>query len=61
MDQESVINVYNKYTKVLIVDVVNEELSHICDWLDAYKLSLNVVKTKCMLYHSINKSVEVEN
>ena len=44
-------------TDTITVDVINEELSKICDWLDANKLSLNIVKTKYMLYHSINKRV----
>ena len=44
-------------TDPITVDVINEELSKICDWLGANKLSLNIVKTKYMLYHSINKRV----
>ena len=44
-------------TDIITVDVINEELSKICDWRGANKLSLNIVKTKYMLYHSINKSV----
>ena len=44
-------------TDTITVDVINEELSKICDWLSANKLSLNVVKTKYMLYHSINERV----
>ena len=44
-------------THTITVDVINEELSQICDWLGANKLSLNNEKTKYMLYHSINKRV----
>ena len=44
-------------TDTIKVDVINEELSKICDWLGANKLSLNIVKTKYILYHSINKRV----
>ena len=44
-------------TDTITVDVINEELSKICDWLGANKLSLNIVKTKYMLYHSFNKRV----
>ena len=44
-------------TDTITADVINEELSKICDWLGANKLSLNIVKTKYMLYHSINKRV----
>ena len=28
------------------IDGINEEISTICDWLGAIKLSLNIVKTK---------------
>ena len=44
-------------TDTITVDVINEELSNICDWLGANKLSLNIVKSKYILYHSINKRV----
>ena len=44
-------------TDTITVDVINEELSKICDWLVANKLSLNTVKTNYMLYHYINISV----
>ena len=44
-------------TDTITVDVINEKLSKIFDWLGANKLSLNIVKTKYMLYHSINKRV----
>ena len=41
-------------TDTITVDVITEELSKICDWLGVNKLSLNIVKIKYMLYHSIN-------
>ena len=44
-------------TDTITIDVINEELSKICDWLGANKLSFNIVKTKYMLYHFINKRV----
>ena len=44
-------------TDTITVDVINKKLSKICDWLGANKLFLNNVKTKYMLYHSINTSV----
>ena len=33
-------------TDTITVDVINEELSQICDWHGANKLALNIVKTK---------------
>ena len=38
-------------------EVINAELVHICDWLAANKLSLNIKKTKFMVFHSTNKKV----
>ena len=38
-------------------DIVNYELSKICDWLGANKLALNVSKTKLMVFHTVNKHV----
>ena len=46
-------NVNNDVT----VDLLNYELSKICDWLGANKLALNVSKTKFMVFHTINKHV----
>ena len=37
--------------------ILNQELSNIYDWLSANKLSLNVAKTKYMLFHTINKKL----
>ena len=38
-------------------DLLNYELSKICDWLGANKLALNVSKTKFMVFHTVNKHV----
>ena len=38
-------------------DLLNYELSKICDWPGANKLALNVSKTKFMVFHTINKHV----
>ena len=38
-------------------DLLNYELSKICDWLGTNKLALNVSKTKFMVFHTINKLV----
>ena len=37
--------------------LLNMELCKITDWLSANKLSLNVNKTKCMIFHSDKKTV----
>ena len=38
-------------------DSLNNELKFITNWIDANKLSLNIGKTKHMIYHNINKTV----
>ena len=38
-------------------DSLNNELKCITNWLDVNKLSLNIGKTKHMIYHNINKKV----
>ena len=38
-------------------DLLNCELSKICDWLGANKPALNVSKTKYMVFHTANKHV----
>ena len=37
--------------------VINTELSKLCEWLGANKLSLNVAKTKFMVFHTTNRNV----
>ena len=37
--------------------LINEELFKINEWLEINKLSLNIAKTKCMLFHMHNKRV----
>ena len=37
--------------------VLNKELEKICEWLKVYKLSLNVPKTKYMIFRTKNKIV----
>ena len=37
--------------------VINDELLKVSQWLAATKLSLNVSKTKCMVFHMRNKVV----
>ena len=46
-------NVNNNVTD----DLLNYELSKICDWLGANKLALNVSKSKFMVFHTFNKHV----
>ena len=38
-------------------DSLNNELKLITNWLDVNKISLNIGKTKHMIYHNINKKV----
>ena len=38
-------------------DLLNYEMSKICDWLGANKLALNAPETKFMVFHTINKHV----
>ena len=40
---------------------LNDELHKVSEWLLVYRLSLNTVKTKCMIYHQYNKIVEISN
>ena len=37
--------------------VINNELCKISEWLRANKLSLNISKTKFMVFHTSNRSV----
>ena len=37
---------------------INNELSYVHDWLAVNKLSLNVKKTKYMVFHALNKNVD---
>ena len=38
-------------------DLLNYELSKICDWLGANKLVFNVSQIKFMVFHTINRHV----
>jgi hypothetical protein len=40
-----------------IDDIISEELNKISDWLDVNELSLNITKTKFMLFHCKRKQV----
>ena len=42
-------------------DLLNYELSNICDCLGANKLSLNVLKTKFMVFHTITDMLFIQN
>ena len=37
---------------------INNHISKVCDWLAVNKLSLNVKKTKYIVFHAINKIKE---
>ena len=38
---------------------INNELAKVYDWLAINKLSLNVGKTKYVIFHAINKNIEM--
>ena len=40
-----------------VVTAINKELNDIYDWLKTNKLSLNVAKTKCMVFHTPQRNV----
>ena len=42
-------------------DVINRELLRVYEWLEANKLSLNVAKTKFMVFHTSNRLVRYPN
>ena len=42
-------------------DVINRELLKVYEWLGANKLSLNVAKTKFMVFHTSNRLVKYPN
>ena len=50
-------NIYNNVTE----DVINGELLKVYEWLGANKLSLNVAKTKFMVFHTSNRLVRYPN
>ena len=39
-------------------DIINLELNKISNWLKLNRLSLNITKTKCMIFHSVQKQVQ---
>ena len=44
-------------TKLASTGQINNELAKVCDWLKLNKLSLNVSKTKYMIFHTIQRKV----
>lgn len=54
----SVNSITLKYPNVAISDAINIELQKISDWLLVNKLSLNVNKSKFMIFHSAQKFVD---
>ena len=50
-------NIDNNVTE----DVINRELLKVYEWLGANKLSLNVAKTKFMVFHTSNRLVRYPN
>ena len=48
---------FKEFNNNVTDDLLNYELSKICDWLGANNLALNVSKTKFMVFHTVNKHV----
>jgi len=45
------------YNKAIITKIINSELKAITDWLAVNKLSLNVKKTKFMIFHYWQRNI----
>jgi hypothetical protein len=52
---QSTLNCFNPDPKVNINDKINIEINHISEWLSSNKLSLNIGKSKFMIFHHPNK------
>ena len=44
-----------------LFETMNEELRKVANWFKANKLSLNISKTKCSLFHSTRKRKDIRN
>ena len=49
--------IYCNFNSINIVNRINEELCKVNAWLSATKLSLNVAKTKYIMFRTINKRI----
>ena len=59
-DDTTLFSTLNNFTNTPNIDqncLINEELIKINEWLEINKLSLNIAKTKYMLFHMHNKKV----
>ena len=59
-DDTTLFSTLNNFTNTSNIDqnyLINEELIKINEWLEINKLSLNIAKTKYMLFHMHNKKV----
>jgi len=56
---QSTLNTFNSNVNADINSKINLELNKISEWLKANKLSLNVSKSKCMVFHKKNKKFRV--
>ncbi len=45
-------------TDLTIRDILNNQLSMVNNWLKVNKLSLNIKKSKCMIFHTKKKKVQ---
>ena len=52
------IGTQNKYNKARLSDNINLELEKIYNWLCANKLSLNIGKTKYMIFHFRQRNIK---
>ena len=44
-----------------LFETMNKELRKVATWFKAIKLSLNIYKTKCSLFHSTRKRKDIPN
>ena len=56
-DDSTFLNSMNTDLTIVHSNVINDELAKIHDWLAINRLSLNIKKTKFMIFHTINKRI----
>ena len=52
-------HLYCKINQDIGEEVINAELLKLWEWLGANKLSLNIAKTKYMVFHTISQAREM--
>ena len=53
------LHLYCKINQDIGEEVINAELLKLWEWLGANKLSLNIAKTKYMVFHTISQTREM--